>query len=448
VPDDRIPEHILAEAGHLFEEAVLYTQLSLSSAYSYVLNRFDHTWKTIDGDYIAELGISAELRPIFSVDPVKFKEQPLTVRAELLCHIIGHFMCGHMSNFIQHDTKTYCTMKYGQEGGIKLFMAMTESMADTYVVNPAMLVLHGHPYMDVRQLGFDERHPPTNMAVLAKLEEMAGENPTEDDIDELLNQCRAASAAGAGGTGNEPAQGSIDSFTEEVQAQGTDLSIAEHHTAEVSKSMMTKFPGRKRGLSEGQMEELVRQRFAPPKAPFQQLLMHSISAALSTERRTSKTRLNRRLKYFMGRVYENTTKIVFIIDTSGSVTRDELQYLNSQLRYITQLTDDLYVVQADYGVQSMEKYTPSKPLERFSGRGGTAFMPALTHVADEFVNDMPQLVVYFTDGACAKLDDKKLLQMYPHTGLVWLLTPGGMTEGAFKRSISSVGRVIKIDTWT
>ena len=166
------------------------------------------------------------------------------------------------------------------------------------------------------------------------------------------------------------------------------------------------------------------------------------------ERRITKTRMNRRNPDFgFGRVHENVTVVTFVIDTSGSMGKTELAHVDAELAAIVQNTENpVHVIHCDTGVAKCEEYSRGTKMEEFWGRGGTSFEPALEYIRDE-MEEIPDLIVYFTDGYGGRLDDDNPIIHPSMSDVLWILTPNGMDEDRFRERITKQGDVIKVEEW-
>ena len=134
--------------------------------------------------------------------------------------------------------------------------------------------------------------------------------------------------------------------------------------------------------------------------------------------------------------------MVVAIDTSGSTQ----WFLADFLAELTGLLNsfgsyDVTVIQCDAAVQSVERYTPDRPLGndlalgqvpedfKFHGGGGTSFVPVFEHVAN---TERPDALVYLTDGWG---DAPEHPPNYP---VLWALTPYGEAPATW-------GQIVDLD---
>jgi predicted metal-dependent peptidase len=89
--------------------------------------------------------------------------------------------------------------------------------------------------------------------------------------------------------------------------------------------------------------------------------------------------------------------MLLAIDTSGSVSNEELLEFMNEIHHIYKAGVDITIIQCDVTIKSIEQYK-GKPDLKISGRGGTEFDPVLEYY-NANQNKYTSLV-YFTDGEC------------------------------------------------
>ncbi len=99
-------------------------------------------------------------------------------------------------------------------------------------------------------------------------------------------------------------------------------------------------------------------------------------------------------------------EIVTVLDTSGSISDDELRQFLGEVAAIKEEFNfsRVHVIMADVAVADyflIEDYQAFPSRVKVSGRGGTDFRPAFKYIKDVLINQKfanPRLVIYFTDG--------------------------------------------------
>lgn len=142
--------------------------------------------------------------------------------------------------------------------------------------------------------------------------------------------------------------------------------------------------------------ELLSKLREPSRIPWQQYLKTFIGNAKRVIRSSSRFKTNRRLgNMWPGAKYYNANVVMAAIDTSGSMSRSDLEYCFNELFGIVRKDIEILVVECDAEIQG-EPYIARTVLDlklEAKGRGGTAFNPVFELALKRRIRD----VVYFTD---------------------------------------------------
>jgi len=140
-----------------------------------------------------------------------------------------------------------------------------------------------------------------------------------------------------------------------------------------------------------------------PKVNWLQALRQRLrfGASRKASRDITWTHPNRR---FLGRDYimpsnigPDSPKIAFAIDTSGSMSEDDLKQAIAELEDIRkQFNARVYFLDCDAGVYESRWISPYEPLPSLQGGGGTDFAPVFRHLIENRIQ--PDYCVMFTDG--------------------------------------------------
>jgi predicted metal-dependent peptidase len=101
---------------------------------------------------------------------------------------------------------------------------------------------------------------------------------------------------------------------------------------------------------------------------------------------------------YLGRVRKSVLNVWFCVDTSGSMRKDDLKVIDSELKGISKRGAQILVVHADAKIAKKETYSLRKGLSHFYGRGGTDFSQPLIELFKLPFRLKPAFVVYYTDG--------------------------------------------------
>jgi len=208
---------------------------------------------------------------------------------------------------------------------------------------------------------------------------------------------------------------------------------------------------KERGTIPGHIASLIEAALQPPKVPYYQIIRKLVKASRLSKFKRSPTKINRKRTYtfilgekslpqispFPGRTRDFTFNIVVMVDTSGSMSDEEiLEGLsgvkniieNDRYCYTTVLEVDT-VVEKEYDVKRL------RDLEfNIKGRGGTTLFPGLERAKE--LN--PDVVLAFTDGGCENINaiPRKLLPKK----IIWVVTGGGSAS-----CVNETGFIVRID---
>lgn len=104
--------------------------------------------------------------------------------------------------------------------------------------------------------------------------------------------------------------------------------------------------------------------------------------------------------------------MLLAIDTSGSVSNEELTEFMNEIHHIHKAGVDITIVQCDTSIRSIEAYKGKNDL-KVHGRGGTEFDPVLDYYNANLKKYTS--LVYFTDGECST-------SVKPRNRVLWVLS--------------------------
>jgi predicted metal-dependent peptidase len=117
------------------------------------------------------------------------------------------------------------------------------------------------------------------------------------------------------------------------------------------------------------------------------------------------------------------------IDTSGSVSDNELKEFMSEIRHIHKCGVDVTIIQCDTTIRSIEPYNGKSEI-KVHGRGGTEFDPVLEYYNSNLRKYTS--LVYFTDGECTA-------DVTPKAPVLWVLSERSSMNNSLP------GKVIKLE---
>lgn len=100
---------------------------------------------------------------------------------------------------------------------------------------------------------------------------------------------------------------------------------------------------------------------------------------------------------FPSTIGPDAPKVVFAIDTSGSMSPQDLKQAVGELEDIRKkFGAKVYFMDCDAGVYASRWLQPHEPLPALQGGGGTDFAPVFQHLIEKRIR--PDICVFFTDG--------------------------------------------------
>lgn len=159
---------------------------------------------------------------------------------------------------------------------------------------------------------------------------------------------------------------------------------------------------RQRGRMPGGLDEIISD-IVFPKVDWRTVLHQFLIPTYRGEARwsTPDRRFAQHGVYLPSAARTHSDYIVVAIDTSGSVSIEELTQFAAEIRSIQASfgIERIRVIACDAQITSDISYDPNTPVELHAkGRGGTEFDPVFALIASEY--DYPRALVYLTDGEC------------------------------------------------
>jgi predicted metal-dependent peptidase len=118
---------------------------------------------------------------------------------------------------------------------------------------------------------------------------------------------------------------------------------------------------------------------------------------------------------FPSNVGPDKPKIVYAVDTSGSMSDTDLEQAIGELEDIRKkFGAKVYMIDCDANVHGSRWILPHEPLPKLKGGGGTDFCPVFDHLIENRIK--PDYCVFFTDGYGSFPDNK------PPFSTLWVMT--------------------------
>jgi len=291
------------------------------------------------------------------------------------------------------------------------------------------------------------------------LYDMEENRPTEEYYYKLLNDENEKAKQegygdGEGGPGEDydvigdhSKWGSISKEVADVSSLSRKI---DGHIQEIIKDSIKNFKNR-RGNLPGHIRDLIDAALAPPKVPYYQLIRKLIKGSRYSKFKRSLTRINRKRTYafvidkgnmpaispFPGKTRDFTFKIVLLIDTSGSMSQDDILEALSASKNIIEKDRhcEVTVLENDTKLQKEYKIKRISDIQfNIAGRGGTHLQEGLERARQ--IN--PDVVLAFTDGYCENVNNYSRKELPKK--IIWVVQKDGTID-----TINQTGFIVRVD---
>lgn len=152
-----------------------------------------------------------------------------------------------------------------------------------------------------------------------------------------------------------------------------------------------------RGIIPGEMAEIIDKisQINPPKFNWRGYLRRFVGGSIKTFSKMSRQKPNFRFIENPGLKHKEKRHILVAVDTSGSVSTNELIEFLHEIHHISRTGTEVTLIQCDTAISHIGKFDPKKDFE-IHGRGGTSFHP----VTDYYDANKKKYncLIYLTDG--------------------------------------------------
>jgi len=165
-----------------------------------------------------------------------------------------------------------------------------------------------------------------------------------------------------------------------------------HILAEVAEQVR-----KSRGTVPGEMAEILERitKLDPPKFNWKGYLRRFVGGSIKTFTKMSKSKPNFRFLDNPGLKHKERRKILVAIDTSGSVSTNELIEFLGEINHIARTGTEVIIAQCDTAISKIGKFNAKEDF-KIHGRGGTSFHPVTEYYDANFRKF--NCLIYLTDG--------------------------------------------------
>ena len=307
----------------------------------------------------------------------------------LLKHELLHIAFGHLTSFSSFSNKKLAN--------VAMDMEINQYIEDSWLPEGGIRI---EDYEDLRldkkagcRYYYDQ---------LLRLQDEKDKNGTtgNDAMDKLLDNVAS---------GDIPDHSTWEEFDDMTDAEKKLIEKQVQKILQDAKEQTVK----KRGNVPGEIEGLiVVEEFTAPKFDWKGYLRRFTGVSTKVFTKKIRRKENRRYEDNPGLKIKMRQHMLLAIDTSGSVSNDELTEFMNEIHHIHKAGVDITVIQCDTSIRSIEPYKGKNEIKVF-GRGGTEFDPVLDYY-NANIKKYTSLV-YFTDGEC-------YTSVKPRSKVLWVLS--------------------------
>ena len=171
---------------------------------------------------------------------------------------------------------------------------------------------------------------------------------------------------------------------------------------------------KKHGTLPGELAEIIEKLFKvePPKFNWKQYLKRFINNASKIYTKKLRRKYNKRYAGNPGLKIKHKNHVLVGVDTSGSVSSEELVEFMNELCHMHKTGNQITVAQFDTEITSIEEFNPKKNWE-IKGRGGTCFQPVTDHYNDP--KNKYSAFICLTDGEAPDPDNCPKNALWVHS---------------------------------
>lgn len=424
-------EHILRELDVNFRHFAQLVTLFLVSERDVYYGYFfmSMTFRTnFNKNVIAGIRLD-EYPPVFETNPLILLKYSLKEILYIFCHEVDHVVFNHPAEMVKSnpnkDPDLFRLFNYAADASVndalneeirkgKKFMAAPQGAVTSNALQNMFGLSNVAPresylyYFDlIKDLG-DEIESADNNGIApipgetsrpANAATTAGAQGSPQPVREHGEGAGTVTARDA--TGNiQDHVWSSDATQEDTPPGGFDEMIAET-IKELLNEVNDMMGAEARGMMPARFTSAIERANRPPTLNWQAILKKYVGT-VATEKTKTRMRLNRRQprRYDLSGSRESKTlKIVVAIDTSGSVSDEEVRQIFDEIfGIIARRKFELTVIECDMEIQRVYQVRTVTDLpDHVTGRGGTAFSPVIRYINEhKYFRDA--LLIYFTDG--------------------------------------------------
>jgi len=164
----------------------------------------------------------------------------------------------------------------------------------------------------------------------------------------------------------------------------------------------------------GELADLIKRltNLEPPSFDWKGYLRRFVGNSTISYTKKLRRKYNKRYSDNPGLKIKFKNNILIGVDTSGSVSNDELKEFMNELTHMHKTGHKITVAQCDTQINSVEEFNPRKDWE-IKGRGGTRFQPVIDLFNKK--KGVYTALIYLTDGEAATPEDCPKNTLWVHS---------------------------------
>lgn len=166
----------------------------------------------------------------------------------------------------------------------------------------------------------------------------------------------------------------------------------------------------------GELDEILKQiGNKPPVFNWRQYFRRVVGNAITSDIQLTRMRPSKRMPDARGIRYKRKPKICVVVDTSGSISTEDLQNFFSEINHIYRTGVKVTVLECDTRINNIFEFNGAQDI-KISGRGGTELSPGI-----EYYNEHKDFssCILFTDGYLCTFN------LPLAKNLIWVITHDG-----------------------
>lgn len=235
---------------------------------------------------------------------------------------------------------------------------------------------------------------------------------TEDLFQERINNFSEEMLESAGSSPDKKnrGKGEIVNWHQKWQESEGATKINEAIVKEMVKQALKRDPGTIPGELQTEIQD-----WLTPQVDWRAIFNRYAAKYINLDKKSTWKKENRRNKLIKGYRRNKKWKVFVGVDTSASISDEDLQKFASEIKGMHERGADITVIECDMDVRQVYKFNGKIDTLKFKGRGGTSFVPVFEMVKKEKQVD---LVIYLTDGGGEAPKNFKI-------PTIWVITPDG-----------------------